>query len=154
MSIPGLEPVSAEEESFEFTGEEGDGSSRPSKYVFDEGQYLAKCVSLVKGVSGAGNPQYVASFIGLEGPASGLEFREYLPLSGKAVWKTENTVKALGVQKGPNNKYAFKPSDVVGKSALLDLVKDTYDGKTRMKIKAVLTPNVAKNAPASDGIPF
>lgn len=155
MSIPGLDsgPVDPSEESFSFQGSDEDPNApRPSKYLFADGQYPATAVSIVQAVSQAGNKQFVLTCIGTNGKASGIDYKVFLPIEGKAVWKTEKTLAAFGVAKGAGNAWNFTKADVVGKSCTLDLVAEEYNGKTRMVVKAVFAPT-APATPDNGPIP-
>ncbi len=142
MSEFPIGPESAADEEFDSTIP--DEEPRKSKYVFDEGEYLAKTIDIEKKLSAGGSPMYVIYYTLLSGPGTGLEFRKYLPDS--VPWKQENTFKAYGITKDPVTKVLkFKKSQVVGKTVSLGLEKEEYNNKERMSIVKV-SPATAQTA--------
>ncbi len=155
--IPGAEPVSTQEEAFSFEGEP-DGPKK-SKFFFDAGTYVARAVSIVKGVSKAGNPQFTLTLVGLSGPARGIEFRTWLPIAGKAVFLTERKLKAFGITKNKEtNTFNFKPSDILNKEVGMVLIQEQYDGKDRMSVENLVpvseVPGETTAATDNSNIPF
>ncbi len=142
MSDFPTDPASAADEEFDSTIP--DEEPRKSKYVFDEGEYLAKTIDIEKKPSAAGAPMFVIYYSVLSGPATGLEFRTYLPDS--VPWKQEKTFKAYEITKDPVTKtLKFKKSQVVGKTVMLSFEKETYNGKERMTVVGV-SPATAQTA--------
>lgn len=160
IGIPGLDgPVSPSEESFEFTPPpEAADDGTNSKYVFESGKYRAATVSIVKAMtkSEPPKPQFVLTFVGKQGKAAGIDYKKYLPLTGKGAAITERVLKlAYGITKNETGGYAFKPADVVGKDVDLDLKQSEYNGKKRMEVANVFKADAGTTAPAANpGIPF
>jgi len=154
MSIPGLtSPVPANEESFDFTPPPESGSTtRTSKYFFEGGNYPAKAVSIVPYTAqSSGASMLLLTLVGTGGKAAGIDYKKYLPLTGKGAGITERILKqAFGIQKNETGAYKFKPSDVVSKDCTLKLVQETYNGKDRMAVADVLAPETT----STSEIPF
>ncbi len=164
-------PVSETEEALTFTGSaeaaakaDAGGQPRKSKFEFDEGFYPVEVTSIKPYTSSAGNPMFLVTLIGIGNDAArGIDYRRYLPLTGNGVGITQRTLKVFGVAPTGTTAdgepvYSFKPSQVIGKRASAKLVKEEYNGKTRMKVDAVfaLRGNEVLDAPkaSSNEVPF
>lgn len=149
--IPGVdEPVSPDEELLTFDGTtEGaatDTGPRKSRYDFEDGVYPGVTTSIKPYTAqSTGNKMFLLETVGTGGPAKGISYRKYLPLSGKGVGITERTLKVFGVKPVGTNedgspKYAFKPSEIVNKPCDMKLLGEEFNGQRRMKLDAVFAP--------------
>ncbi len=158
--IPGIDgPVSAEEESFDFQGDESAEGGAPktpgkSRYDFDDGVYPGKGVSIKPYTSNAGNKMFLLECLGTGGPAKGIQYRKYLPLTGKGVGITERILRVFGIQpvQGTKAQYKFKSSDVTGKVCDLKLVSEEYNGQRRMKLDTVFAQRNTSNPELSNTV--
>lgn len=172
--IPGVdEPVSPEQEIFTFI--EPIEGERPSKYFFAAGTYPGKIVSLTKGMSKSGNPQYVVSLVGTGGPARGIDYKDYVgrpwektdpgytenAVAPNTVWKFSKLLDAVGVPKvAPGQVRNFTKADIVGKDVGVELKQDEYNGKKSMKVDRLVpfgsipVTNVTAGQLSNDNIPF
>lgn len=130
--LPGQDDMVFEED---FTNDES-----TTGYHVQKGFYHAILIDMEKGMSQAGNPQYIWQFKLLSGEGKGREFRYWTSLLPQARWKVIETLEALGV-KAQGSIAKFKRSDVVGKPCILLLEDDTYEGQTTSKIQRVMRPN-------------
>jgi hypothetical protein len=167
MTFPGTEPVSEEQEQFTFVDT---SATKKSKYVFDNGVYPAKIVSLVAGMSSKGQPQFIVGLVGTGGAAKGIDYklsapRNWLPTdpgysetaeNPGSTWKFDKVLDVAGVPKvAKGTPRSFSVSQVVGKDVGLKLSKSEYNGKERMSADAVLPLSACTvQAEAANDIPF
>ena len=153
MAIPGIDTVAAEDEDFSFNaGSEANEATRKSKYVFANGTYNAKCVGVEKSNSKAGSPMYVFTFLGISGPANGIEFRLWCVLSEKAAFKLAQVYRGFGLVADATGNFDVKKSSLVGKTVGLALEQAILsNGKLTMAVSEV---KAATQATDSDIIPF
>lgn len=174
MSIPGLDPVSPQEESFTFEIPDdvpADTGPRKSKYEFANGKYPGKVISLVLTKSKtSGKPQFEMALLGTDGPAKGIDYRTWFQLSGAGYPITKQVFKkvfgfdidtAIKTDENGKKTCTVPQAQVVGKPVLMDLAQDPYTNSAgvemvRMKCKTLYPPASLPNtaAAASDVPPF
>jgi hypothetical protein len=133
-----MEVLSTEEEAFTF--DVPDQEPRESKYYFAAGKYRGRLVDIEKSTSKkSGDPMIVLTFLLLEGPGQGVDFKTFLPVTGKMFWKVEEAATALGVpfEKGSKN-ISFSRAQLVNKDVTLDLGQTQYNGRDKMEIRKIL----------------
>jgi hypothetical protein len=92
----------------------------------------------------------VATLVGQEGPATGIQFTDYLPR-----FKLEKMLKTAGVAyrvvgQAPDDKLAFKSGDILGKTLTANFKREEYNGKWSAKVQGYVQPT----AGGSDDVPF
>ena len=152
-STPGL-PVELPQTNGDETFEEDFTDVDDDFPVAEEGSHHAKVIDFEKGESQAGNPQYVWQFRITAGKSKDIEIRFWTSLLPQARWKTAETLTAVGIEaKGSIAK--FSKSDILGKPCIIQVIHDTYEGRTNHKVKRVHPPSEesVKFAKA-DKVPF
>lgn len=111
---------------------------RVSKYAYDDGIFAAVCTSITPGATLKGDPKVVFGFTLQEGPGAGVLIQSHVPQS--IIWKAEKFAKALGFEQTKGEKVKFPKSKLVGQACRLQLKRESFNGKDRMNIFAVLPP--------------
>lgn len=101
-----------------------------------EGEYVGKCIDVIKAVSKAGNPMWTWTFTIIEGPYSGEDFKIFTAITPAAIWKLTETLNAFGlVEKG--KPVQFTRDDVLNTMVYMDVVADEYQGQPRASLERV-----------------
>lgn len=137
MSNPYGSPTDDDDDDFsaEFDGDE--------TATVAAGTYTARVVDVVKGDSKAGNPMWTWTFAvtgnekGKKSDFDGKELKLWTALTPAAMWKLSETVQALGIPV-EDNKIKCKKGDLVGKSCLIEVQEDEYNGRPSAKINKCL----------------
>lgn len=132
-----LDVLNEEDEVLEFNRLED--KPRESKYSYDDRIVTATCTSVEPGTTAAGAPKLVLGFTIGDGPGAGVAIQMHVV--EKVIHIAEKAAKALGYEQDRTKpKSQFPKSKLVGKPCRLDLRKESFNGKDRMKIFAVLPP--------------
>ena len=101
-----------------------------------EGEYVGKCIDVIKGVSKAGNPMWTWTFTIIEGPHSGEDLKLFTAITPAAIWKLTETLNAFGlVEKG--KPVQFSRDDVLNTMVYMDIIPDEYNGQPRASLDKV-----------------
>lgn len=125
-----------EEEVLEFDSQPEE--QRESKYAYSDGIYEAVCTSVTPGITAKGDPKVVFGFTLQSGPGLGVLIQMHV--SQKVIWKAEKAARSLGLEQVKGEKVKFPKSKLVGQACRLQLKRESYNGKDRMNIFAVLPP--------------
>lgn len=124
--------------------------AQENKFLYTNGRYLAKCTN-DHGATTFGNPdkppRYYIYFQLLEGPDKGKRIVETYALSGAGLEFTKKVLKTCGY----DPSCGKLPSEcVLDKEVFLVIEDDTYQGKTRSRVKYVNDPNYTGNSKLSE----
>lgn len=138
---------------------EGGGDGMDEEFSYDlpedtgtrikEARYAFKVIGLDKSNSQAGNPMWIFTLVGLHGEAGGREFKIYCALTPAALWKLNDTLKALQLGT-PGQKTAFKKSDAIGKLVWGDVKDSEYKGRKGSSIEELHTMTDADKVKAEE----
>lgn len=98
------------------------------------GQHKAKVVEAEEKVSQNGNDMISVSFEVLAGESKGAKVYDNFPLTEKALWKLKTFLITLGMK--ADGKVLLDLSKLPGKTLIIDVTEEEYDGKTRAKIQS------------------
>lgn len=120
----GFVPGEMPDEKFELTAqEEGD--------LLAEAIYHGRCVGFAKTLSSKGNEQYEFDLVLLE---QDRKFKHWSSLLPQARWRAEGDLAAFGIRP-EGSIMRFKRSDIMNQPVRVELYHDTYEGRTREKVK-------------------
>lgn len=106
-----------------------------SKFLVPNGEYRLRCVDIEREVSkSSNNPMWTWTFVIVDGPHGGKEFKMWTALTAGALWKLEQTVVALGVHSAGASRLRFSKSDVIGKQCIGVFKQEEYQGRMGSKI--------------------
>lgn len=116
-----------------------------SGFNIEPGLYLAKCIDIKRETSkSSGQPMFTLSYVIMEGPEAGKEFKSWCSLSPKALFKVAETGEAMGLG-GAGSVVKLSPDNVLNKAVTLKIEDSLYNGETRSSIAKVLPhPNGPK----------
>lgn len=104
-----------------------------------EGEWLAKLVKIEEvTIQGSGDDGLKAQFEVLKGDAKGCKVFETFSLGEKALWKLKSFLDATGMKS--DGKLMLDLDKLEGKTCILDVVHDEYNGQKRAKISAYIKP--------------
>jgi hypothetical protein len=133
-------PNAPDDEVFELDSDQQAALEDSDKAFFVEpGDYMARVVDIEKGASKAGNAMWTWTWAIVSGDSAGKELKLWTALTPKAMFKLRECVEALGVW-SPGEKLRVKPREVVGKTAVITVVEEDYNGKPSSKIESVSAP--------------
>ena len=105
-----------------------------------EGEQLARVKKMEMGtVQGSGDDALKAVFEVIKGEGKGCQVFETFSLSEKALWKLKQFLTAIGVK--ADGKLSLDLDKLEGKTCILDVIHEEYNGQKRAKISAYLKPN-------------
>ena len=122
-------PVPQEEEVFVVKP----GQAKKSRYDF-EGECDVEITDIVAGESKSGNPKYIVTLVGLDGPAEGLTFTDHQP-----EYKLRAMLKVLGDTTPDEAELRFKKSATVGQKLTAKFVSEEFNGKRSAKVREYLS---------------
>lgn len=104
-----------------------------------EGEWLAKLVKIEEAtIQGSGDDGLKAQFEVLKGDAKDCKVFETFSLGEKALWKLKSFLDATGMKS--DGKLMLDLDKLEGKTCILDVVHDEYNGQKRAKISAYIKP--------------
>lgn len=121
----------SKDDMFEYELPEGSGDTIP------DDKYEVKCVGLVDAPSQAGNPMWTFNFVVTKGQYAGFDAPVFCALTEAALWKLEETLKALGLMDEDGRKVSFSKRDALGRLAIATFEENTYKKRTRSQIAAL-----------------
>ena len=100
----------------------------------EEGQHVAKLVSIEEGTTLAGDAKLSAKFEITSGNSKGCTVYENFVLTPKALWKLKSFLDCVGVK--ADGKQVLDAEKLVGKSCIIEIADNEYNGKISSKIQA------------------
>lgn len=104
-----------------------------------EGTWLAKLKKIEEvEIQGSGDDGLKAQFEVIKGEAKGNSVFETFSLAEKALWKLKQCLEAMGMK--ASGKLKLDLDKMEGKTCLIDVIHDEYNGQKRAKISAYSKP--------------
>lgn len=104
-----------------------------------EGEWLARVKKAEMGeVQGSGDDCIKAQFEVIQGSAKGNTVFETFSLSEKALWKLKSFLEAIGMK--ASGKLTIDLDKLAGKTCVIDVIHDEYNGTKRAKISSYMKP--------------
>ena len=98
-----------------------------------EGQHVVKLTEIEETESQAGNDMLSATFQVVKGTSTGAKLYDNFVLTEKALWKLQSFLVALGMK--ADGKITLDLDKLIGKTCIVEVVHEEYDGKTRARIQ-------------------
>lgn len=98
-----------------------------------EGQHVVKLVEIEETESQAGNDMLNATFKVIKGQSTGATLYDNFVLTEKALWKLQSFLVAIG--KKADGKVMLDLDALIGKTCIVEVEHEEYDGKTRARIQ-------------------
>lgn len=104
-----------------------------------EGEQLVRVKKLEVGtVQGSGDDAVKAVFEVIKGDGKGCQVFETFSLSEKALWKLKQFLTAIGIKS--DGKLSLDLDKLEGKTCIIDVIREEYNGQKRAKISTFLKP--------------
>jgi len=118
--------------------------------IIERGRYVAKLVGFEKGISTAGNSQFIWLFRIIQGNYKGTELKFWTALVAKARWKVAETLEALGI---PSFGAIVKidKNEILGKQCIIQVEVDEYEKKVDGKLVVNESNKIEKCFPIQSG---
>ena len=107
-----------------------------------EGRHKAKIESVEEKVSSTGSDMLVLKFKVTDGPSKGAVVYNNYVLTEKALWRLSALLKALGMKN--KGKLAIDLDVLEGKSCVIEVAHEDYNGQSRARINEVLPASSAE----------
>jgi hypothetical protein len=105
-----------------------------------EGEHLAKLKKIEEGtVQGSGDDCLKAQFEVIKGDSKGCLVFETFSLTEKALWKLKSFLEAAGTK--ADGKMVLDLDKLEGKTCIIDVIHDEYNGVKRAKIASYMKPS-------------
>lgn len=105
-----------------------------------EGEHLAKLKKIEEGtVQGSGDDCLKAQFEVIKGDGKGCLVFETFSLTEKALWKLKSFLEAAGTK--ADGKMVLDLDKLEGKTCIIDVIHDEYNGVKRAKIASYMKPS-------------
>lgn len=102
-----------------------------------EGEQVVRVKKMEMGtVQGSGDDALKAVFEVIKGEGKGCQVFETFSLSEKALWKLKQFLTAIGVK--ADGKLSLDLDKLEGKSCIIDVIHEEYNGQKRAKISAYI----------------
>jgi hypothetical protein len=98
-----------------------------------EGDYKMKVKSVKQATSEKGNPMLVWTFELIDHKKAGATFRDYAPLTPKALWKLRSILEAMGA-KVPDKDFNLTLKKYLGKELGVTVIDEEYENKMYSRI--------------------
>ncbi len=98
-----------------------------------EGQHVVKLIEIEETESQAGNDMLNATFQVVKGTSTGAKLYDNFVLTEKALWKLQSFLVAVGMK--ADGKVVLDLDKLVGKTCIVEVAHEEYDGKTRARIQ-------------------
>lgn len=138
-------PASDNEIEVDFTDTESKGFQ-----IIEGGRYVAKVVEFQKGVSQAGNNQFIWTFKILQGNHKGSELKFWTALHAKARWKVAETLEALGIP-AFGSVVKVSRADILGRQCIIEVSIDEFEKKIDGKMTMVESNKIDRCYPIKSG---
>lgn len=110
-----------------------------------EGQHVAKLVEIEETESQAGNDMLSATFQVTKGNSTGAKLYDNFVLTEKALWKLQSFLNAIGMK--ADGKIVLDLDKLIGKTCIVEVAHEEYDGKTRARIQEFIKLAAKKDEP-------
>lgn len=101
-----------------------------------EGQHVVKLIEIEETESHAGNDMLNATFQVVKGTSTGAKLYDNFVLTEKALWKLQSFLVAVGMK--ADGKVVLDLDKLIGKTCIVEVVHEEYEGKTRARIQEFL----------------
>lgn len=109
-----------------------------------EGQHVVKLIEIEETESQAGNDMLNATFQVVKGTSTGAKLYDNFVLTEKALWKLQSFLVAVGMK--ADGKIVLDLDKLIGKTCIVEVAHEEYEGKTRARIQEFLKLNAKKAA--------
>lgn len=113
-----------------------------------EGQHVVKLVEIEETESQAGNDMLNATFQVVKGQSTGAKIYDNFVLTEKALWKLQSFLTAIGMK--ADGKVVLDLDKLIGKTCIVEVAHEEYDGKTRARIQEFKKLAAQKDEPEDD----
>lgn len=104
-----------------------------------EGEWLARLKKIEEvEIQGSGDDGLKAQFEVIKGDAKGCSVFETFSLTEKALWKLKSFLDAAGLKS--SGRLSLDLDKLEGKTCIIDVIHDEYNGQKRAKISAYIKP--------------
>lgn len=104
-----------------------------------EGEWLARLKKIEEvEIQGSGDNGLKAQFEVIKGDAKGCSVFETFSLTEKALWKLKSFLDAAGLKS--SGRLSLDLDKLEGKTCIIDVIHDEYNGQKRAKISAYIKP--------------
>ena len=104
-----------------------------------EGEWLARLKKIKEvEIQGSGDDGLKAQFEVIKGDAKGCSVFETFSLTEKALWKLKSFLDAAGLKS--SGRLSLDLDKLEGKTCIIDVIHDEYNGQKRAKISAYIKP--------------
>lgn len=114
----------------------------------EEGEHVVKLIEIEESESQAGNDMLSATFQVVKGNSTGAKLYDNFVLTEKALWKLQSFLTAVGIK--ADNKVILDLDKLVGKTCIVSVEHEEYDGKTRARIQEFKKLEAKKYEPDDD----
>lgn len=108
-----------------------------------EGQHVVKLTEIEDTTSQAGNDMLNATFQVVKGTSTGAKLYDNFVLTEKALWKLQSFLVAIGMK--ADGKIVLDLDKLIGKTCIVDVIHEEYEGKTRARIQEFIKLSAAAN---------
>ena len=112
------------------------------------GEYHCEIINAEEGKSQSGGNPIISLKLRLENEAV---LYDRLVFTPSAFWKIDSFRAAIGQKVVPDEEVNIEADELVGKTARIRVVNETYEGRQRSKVAAWLLPTKPEK---KDGFPF
>ncbi len=130
VPMPPMPPSSGKISSDMF---EVDLTNVQSNFIIPDDDYLVQLVDVEQGVSKADNPQFIWTFVIVDGDYAGMEMKVFTAITPAAMWKVAETVEALGIGSS-GQAVRFSRKEVINRQCIATVEKQTYNDVERSQI--------------------
>ena len=106
-----------------------------------EGQHVVKLTEIEDTTSQAGNDMLNATFQVVKGTSTGAKLYDNFVLTEKALWKLQSFLVAIGMK--ADGKIVLDLDKLIGKTCIVDVIHEEYEGKTRARIQEFIKLSAA-----------
>lgn len=99
----------------------------------EEGEHIVKLIEIEESESQAGNDMLSATFQVVKGNSTGAKLYDNFVLTEKALWKLQSFLTAVGIK--ADSKVIIDLDKLVGKTCIVSVEHEEYEGKTRARIQ-------------------
>lgn len=114
----------------------------------EEGEHVVKLIEIEESESQAGNDMLSATFQVVKGNSTGAKLYDNFVLTEKALWKLQSFLTAVGIK--ADNKVILDLDKLVGKTCIVSVEHEEYEGKTRARIQEFKKLEAKKYEPDDD----
>lgn len=113
-----------------------------------EGQHIVKLLEIEETESQAGNDMLNATFQVVRGQSTGAKLYDNFVLTEKALWKLQSFLMAVGMK--ADGKVVLDLDKLIGKTCIVEVAHEEYDGKTRARIQEFKKLAVKESEPEDE----